>query len=186
MAALLRCPAAAQARHLQQTTSTRYYGANLYECVVNAGLTTTKQMIDVRALLLPAWVVPGLPCMLCRLAAGSPPPARSCGAHQACVFAAARRHLCRAAPPFCTFPPYRSASTVPAQPACLRITLLRDRPRCFLFSAHTEPVLQSPAAKDALPASQPVQAAGPDVIKLFMNPSLAVTFLAPDNQNWLT
>jgi hypothetical protein len=31
-----------------------------------------------------------------------------------------------------------------------------------------------------------VQAAGPDVIKLFQNPTLAVTFLAPDNQNWLT
>lgn len=31
-----------------------------------------------------------------------------------------------------------------------------------------------------------VQAAGPDVIKLFTNPTLAVTFLAPDNANWLT
>ena len=47
-------PAAVQARHLQQTTATRYYGKNLYECVVNAGLTTTKQMIDVRALPLHA------------------------------------------------------------------------------------------------------------------------------------
>jgi hypothetical protein len=75
LAACLAAAATAQARTLQQTTSTRYYGKTLYDCVVNAGLTTTKQMID---------------------------------------------------------------------------------------------------------------AAGPDVIKLFQNPTLAVTFLAPDNQNWLT
>lgn len=160
---LCRAPAAAQARTLQQTTSTRYYGKSLYECVVNAGLTTTKQMIDVRAQSSRCCLPPAA-LHAAHTSAGRPPRANRLPPDLfriAC--AAVGREPCRVCG--------RLAFHVQR---CLRI-------RYQVLGLRTEPSRSSCRGFHLT-----VQAAGPEVISLFTNPTLAITFLAPDNQNWLT
>lgn len=156
-------PAAAQARTLQQTTSTRYYGKSLYECVVNAGLTTTKQMIDVSAHRAVGAACRRLPCMLLIPQQAAPPGTNRLPPDLfriAC--AAVGREPCRVCGQLAL--QALLANTVPGCGGCAR----------------------NPVAPLAVVCHLTVQAAGPEVISLFTNPTLAITFLAPDNQNWLT